>query len=182
MSNKKLWRQMFGLAFAVSMLTGCGVSVEPTATPTPVPPTFTPTPTPVPSTPTPTPVPPTATPTPIPPTATPAIAPVVTITGRVLFADSEEPVADRLVTITGEDGAVQFDAGIMVNPAGTTDSTGGFEIAIKETFLKKTDYQVMIVVHVGMEGAFVRTQEGVLVVQVESVPSEIDLGDIFVQR
>ena len=165
------------LTLIVFALSGCGAAPTPDPTPTPAPPTATPIP------PTPTPIPPTATPTSIPPTATPTLAPIVTLTGRVLYAGSEEPVADAMVMITGEDGGVEFSAGILQNPSGDTDSTGRFSIEIEKAFLEKKDYQVMVAVNIFTRMSPITTEEGVpVVLEVESVPSEIDLGDIFVQR
>jgi len=169
---------MVCLTLIVLALSGCGAVSTPDPTPTPAPSTATPIP------PTATPIPPTATPTPIPPTATPTVAPIVTLTGRVLYAGSEEPVADTLIMITGEDGGVQYGAGgILQNPTGTTDSAGGFSIEITEAFLEKKDYRIMVAVNLVTRMSFITDQEGIpVVLQVESVPSEIDLGDIFVQR
>jgi hypothetical protein len=173
MNSKRLLQQAFGLTLGMLLLAGCGgapVAPTSTSTPTPVPPTETP-------------VPPTETPMPIPPTAIQPVVPVATLTGRLLFADSEKPVADTSVYITGEAGSMSFASGILVNPTGKTDSTGRFKIEIPEAFLMEQDYQIMVLV--GFEPNLVplKNQDGAYAVfQIESVPSENDLGDVLVQR
>lgn len=169
-SHKKLLQQAMGLTLIVLLLAGCGgAPAEPTSTPTLIP------------------VPPTATPTPIPPTATPSVtptvAPIVTLSGRLLYADSENPVADTSIFITGEEGSISFANGILVNPTGKTDSTGKFKVEIPEAFLGEQDYKIMVLVGFQPKMAPIMTQDGVLVVlTIESVPSENDLGDVLVQR
>jgi hypothetical protein len=134
-------------------------------------------------TPTATPVPPTATPSPIPPTATPTRVPIVILTGRVLYANSDTPVADSLVRITNKEGAVSFGAGKLLNPAERIDAAGTFTVEIKESFLKEQDYEFMVAVNVMTKLTFVTTSGGIpVVMKVESVPVDIDLGDIFVKR
>ena len=174
-------QQVFGLILAMLFLAGCGgTPVEPTSTSTPAP-------TPIP--PTETPIPPTETHTPIPPTVTATSVPSATLIGRLLFVDSEEPVADTSIYITGEEGAIEFESGILVNPNGETDSTGSFKIDMPEEFLKKHDYKIMVLISRKLENSIMSefvpltNQDGAYAVfQIENVPSENDLGVVYIQR
>ena len=170
MRHQQVLRRAIGATLVILSLVGCGA---PAPTATPQPPT---------STPTPTPIPPTATPTPVPPTATPTAVPVVTLTGRVLYANSGDPVAGEWVVVTDEEGAVEFSGGILVNPEGTTTDAGEFYIEIEEDFLADRDYLVMVAITINTR-LTPMTRDGIpVVLEIRSVPQEIDLGDVFVQR
>lgn len=172
MNKWKILKQTFCLISTFLFLAGCGgVPVKPPSTPspTPVPPTTTP-------------MPPTITPTSIPPTVTPTVKPVATLTGRLLFADSKEPVADTSIFITGEEGTMSFSSGALVNPTGKSDSSGNFKIEIPEPFLVEQDYKIMVLVGLGQNLVPLKDQDGTFAVfRVEDVPSENDLGDVLVQ-
>ena len=167
-ARSRLLQQVFGLTLTVLLLTGCGgAPFQTTATPSQIPST--------------------ATLTPIPPTVTPTAKPVVTIIGRLLYADSKEPVADNMLMISGEDGAIIISDGILENPDGRTDSTGRFEIEIPEPYLMEQNYKVMVIVFLYSPLDFsnkpyaLTDQDGIpIVIQTESVPSKIDLGDVYV--
>jgi hypothetical protein len=172
MSKKKVLQQALGLTLAMLFLAGCGgAPVEPTSTYTPVPTSVLPTA------------------TPVPPTVTPTVKPSATLTGRLLFADSQEPLTDTSIFITGEEGSVLFESGALINPTGKTDSAGRFQIDIPEEFLIEHDYKIMVLVDQKEVGSLMgklvplTNQDGAYAVfQIESVPSENDLGDVYVQR
>jgi len=181
MSKKKVLQQALGLTLAMLFLAGCGgAPIEPTSTYTPVPTSVPPTATPVP---------PTETPTPIPPTVTLTVEPSAILTGRLLFADSEEPVTDTSIFITGEEGSVVFESGALINPTGKTDSAGRFQIDLPDEFLIEQNYKIMVLVDHKEAGNLMSklvpltNQDGAYAVfQIENVPSENDLGDVYVQR
>jgi hypothetical protein len=174
-------QQAFVLMLAMLFLAGCGgAPVEPTSTSTPAP---------TPISPTETPIPPPETHTPIPPTVTATSVSSATLIGRLLFADSEEPAADTSIYITGEEGTIAFESGILVNPIGETDSTGNFEINLPEEFLREQDYKIMVLVSLKdvlnptSKLVPLTNQDGAYAVfQIDSVPSENDLGVVYVQR